>query len=121
MLFCLLLALVDFFLQFILRRSGQGFANFGISFGINFGGVQIVVVAILFLFLLVRKNESGLGWSMMLFGALSNLFNRLIYGSVWDYLSVGPLFFNLADMMIVSGMMLLLVKMFKTDGNTLAR
>lgn len=42
--------------------------------------------------------------SFVILGALSNLFDRIAYGSVIDYLSVLPHgFFNIADMMVGGG------------------
>lgn len=47
--------------------------------------------------------------SFVILGAISNLFDRIAYGAVIDYFSVLPHgFFNIADMMIGGGIIVLL-------------
>ena len=89
--------------------------NKGAAFGMlkNYGNVLIVVsvACVIFLgFYLVRKaSSSGDGlikfaWSLVLAGALGNLYDRLRYGYVVDYLDfrVWPVF-NVADASICVG------------------
>lgn len=54
------------------------------------------------------------GGGLMLGGGISNLFDRFFYGGVLDFISL-PLVpvFNLADALIVSGVLVLLVDFFR--------
>lgn len=58
-----------------------------------------------------RQMQMFLGASLMFLGAASNLFDRLRYGFVidWAYLGQWWPVFNLADVMIAGGLVLLLV------------
>ena len=61
-----------------------------------------------------RQNKSkslSMGYWLIILGGLSNLFDRIVYGYVIDTI---PLFsfsvFNLADVMVISGSALILIK-----------
>lgn len=43
------------------------------------------------------------GLSIIFLGAISNLFDRIIYGGVIDFIFFGPWVMNVADILIVSG------------------
>ena len=61
----------------------------------------------------IKKPSPRLGpYSLILAGALSNIFDRMQYGAVIDYFAVPliGLFFNLADVMICAGILLLLFR-----------
>ncbi len=96
--------------------------NRGIAFGISFNQAVLLIlvaVALFFLFHFLIKaylgNDSLSAFfiTLIIFGAFSNLFDRLRYGYVIDYIDV-PFFtvFNLADVMITGGAVLLLFKNF---------
>ncbi len=61
-----------------------------------------------------KKNPEFFIWGLIAIGAINNLIDRLQYGAVIDYLRVGwwPVF-NLADSMIVIGVILLVWKQIK--------
>ena len=74
-----------------------------------------------------RQNKSkslSMGYWLIILGGLSNLFDRIVYGYVIDTI---PLFsfsvFNLADVMVISGSALILIKIldFKKARRLLAR
>jgi signal peptidase II len=81
----------------------------------------IVLVAVLFY--LFRSNEldrmSTIGFSCVVGGGIANLYDRMLYGQVTDFLFMdfgGPLktgVFNIADLAITTGMVLLLISTFK--------
>ncbi len=96
--------------------------NQGIAFGILFKAGILRWLIILIIFILVwflvkayRQNNSLEIYSLNLIivGAISNLIDRFRYGFVIDYLDV-PWFtvFNLADVMITSGVAILLIPLF---------
>jgi signal peptidase II len=92
--------------------------NSGIAFSIPFSGfilniviVLIIAIILVILFKLIKKKENipVLGLTFLLFGAISNMADRLIYGFVVDYFDLKWFtVFNLADMMIVGGVFLLI-------------
>ena len=97
--------------------------NFNLAFGLPVPqGVTIFIVLILLIFLsllwtwhfLLREINKLLGLSLVIVGALSNLMDRLIVGHVIDYLNIWiwPVF-NLADIMIVVGVIIYLIFNYK--------
>ena len=54
--------------------------------------------------------------SFILSGALGNLIDRIYLGAVRDFIGIGPWpLFNVADTVIVIGLALLLIHLFKTS------
>lgn len=101
---------------------GFGFTflvNPGIAFSIPFGGTVLLVVTIVVLSLFCRllwravaaKNmRAALASATVLVGAGSNIADRFLYGGVVDYLGLGPFsVVNLADLMILAGIVMLIV------------
>lgn len=92
--------------------------NYFIAFSLPFSGgiliAIIVAIIILLLFYCVRlaKKKEWLQVALLLniiFGAISNLFDRLQYGYVIDYIDLKYFtVFNVADTMIVTAVFLLL-------------
>ncbi|MFH0951316.1 MAG: signal peptidase II [bacterium] len=89
-----------------------------IAFSLPLGGLILnIIIALLILALIkgylnYKKSQRYLeaGWILIVvFGAISNLFDRLRYGAVIDYINI-PFFivFNLADVLICSGLIALL-------------
>ncbi len=109
----------DFFYNQLQFRFAK---NFGVAFGINLGQTitsMVVVGAILLvMWMLVseyrqRHTLTVWGLTFILIGAISNLFDRLLFGYVVDYIDV-PWFtvFNIADVMITGGVLLLISSIF---------
>ncbi len=98
--------------------------NAGASFGMfqNAGGiftVLAVIVAgmIVFYFPRIQRGEwlLRLAMGLQLGGALGNLIDRLRFGSVTDFISVGNFaVFNVADSAITAGVVLLLLSIWFT-------
>ncbi len=63
-----------------------------------------------------HRTMSMIGCLLILLGALSNLFDRIAYGFVidWAYLGHWWPVFNIADMMITVGVVVVAIKMKKT-------
>lgn len=102
--------------------------NQGIAFGIPFHPVLLLVVLAAALFFLIwawlracRQHDNLLtfGLHLIIVGAVSNLIDRLRYGAVIDYIDV-PFFtiFNLADVMISGGVLLLVLAMLWSKQRT---
>jgi len=79
------------------------------------GPTLIIFLTILILILTVyaintiKKQPNQIwGWSLLLAGAYSNLYDRIIYGGVIDYLASWWTIFNLADIFVGLGLIILL-------------
>lgn len=133
------LIFIDQFSKFIIRLrqpadGGFYICNKNIAFGIPLPELifwPIIVIIVILLFLEFRKcfmpicvsdgNQSSLRrpnplyLAIALAGILSNLIDRLFFGCVIDFIDLKfwPLF-NLADVMIVMGAILLIIQNFNT-------
>lgn len=100
--------------------------NYYIAFSLPLYGawlnVAVAIIILLLFFYLLKEIISG--WRLTVvclfavaLGAASNLFDRLKYGFVIDYLDLKYFtIFNLADMMIMAGIMgLLFIKNYKYE------
>jgi signal peptidase II len=73
-----------------------------------------------------NRRDSAKRWEVIIltfiiFGAISNILDRLIYGYVIDYLELKYFtVFNLADVMISGGAIILLTKTIKLNKKTAA-
>ena len=89
--------------------------------------ISLLIIIALIIYMYNNKNSSSkferLGYSLVLGGALGNLFDRLVYGYVIDFIDIYifnydyPIF-NLADTFIVIGVIILFISMWgdKKDG-----
>jgi len=102
--------------------------NSGVSFSLLSGHwiivitLQISVIALL-VFIYARSRSSfllDLGYAMLIGGALGNLVNRAILGYVVDFISFRwwPAIFNVADVEIRVGAVLLLVLYLRNRAET---
>ena len=57
-----------------------------------------------------RDSVGTLGWSLVIGGALGNLVDRAVKGTVTDYINLGAGTVNLADIAIYAGIVLLIGK-----------
>lgn len=99
------------------------FKNPNIAFGIYLPSVLIIILAILiiagliyYLFILLSRQgylmlKSGL--FLIILGAISNLYDRLLYDNVIDYINIKDFpVFNLGDLMIDLGVVLIIITLF---------
>ena len=136
-IFCLILFSVECLIKysFINKIPKQGFYLFGgflqivyapnrnLAFSLPLAQPLIIILILAILGLLsygwiislIRRNTLELlAFTLIIFGALSNLIDRLLFGYVLDYMNVffWPVF-NLADAMIVVGVGLYILSEFK--------
>ena len=133
-LFFVLLIFIDQLSKYSIRAfRGFYICNKGIAFGIilpNWLILPIIIAIISFIGLLILnrfKNPDNKNFTfnpnfkildypavLIFSGALSNLFDRLIYGCVIDFIDLGfwPVF-NLADVLICLGVFFLIIKLKK--------
>jgi len=98
--------------------------NPGIAFSIIINktflniSLSLIVLGLLFaiFYLILKKNtEKCLLWplTLILFGAISNLTDRYLYGVVVDYFDLQYFsIFNLADAMITAGVIIMILKIY---------
>ena len=101
--------------------------NYGVSFGILSGTVShwfLIIIALIVVFLIIylmfisNKKSERLAYFVILIGAFSNIFDRTINTFVVDFISIHynnyywPAF-NLADIYITIGIIMLIVSFFK--------
>lgn len=103
-------------------------SNEGAAFSILTGGriffILLAVIVIIYIYKYMLKNIDSkielFSYSLLLGGILGNLFDRIVYGKVIDFISFkifGYYFpvFNLADSMIVIGTISLIIYLIKGD------
>jgi signal peptidase II len=98
--------------------------NPGIAFGIHFGDTWFYalfasIASLALLIYLYRMRQSRftfrLALALILGGAIGNLIDRFVHGEVIDFIEIGlaswrwPFIFNIADIGVTSGMMILIV------------
>jgi signal peptidase II len=103
----------------------QNVRNEGVAFGLGGDisavliGATIVILVGLLVFLALRGGDGWLVWlpaALLLGGALGNLADRVRDGAVTDFIDL-PLWptFNLADVAITAGVLLLLLDVERSD------
>lgn len=117
----------DYFSWTLAYNTGAAFSFLADAAGWQrwfFAGIAIVVSAVLVVWLKrLKRNETllAVALTMVLGGALGNLYDRVVLGHVVDFILVHwqnrwyfPAF-NLADTFITIGAILLALDMFKSD------
>jgi len=84
--------------------------------------LPIIVLVSITVYTYIEKTldkNSIIGFSLIIGGGIANIFDRIVYGSVTDflYLNFGGIFktgiFNVADLSVTAGMILILISSFK--------
>lgn len=99
--------------------------NYNIAFSLPLGGlflnilIPVIMVGLVFFIIRMIKTRELLDTVAMLiiiFGALSNYADRLLYGYVVDYFDLKYFtVFNVADAMIVLGVGIIIINGYKRD------
>jgi lipoprotein signal peptidase len=102
--------------------SDRCIQNDGVAFGIGIGNeeyITLVLIVVLIFISLLKYISSPLKeilFSIAILGS-SNLFLRLIYGYVCDYIGVYNIYINIADIGIVSLVLVGIFFVLKKDAN----
>ena len=93
------------------------FTNPGIAFSLPFSNTLLIILTpliILALFIILTKQKKPslyfvLGLQLIITGAISNLIDRVLFSITIDYLRILTGIINLADILIMSGVLLLIL------------
>lgn len=120
----LAVVLLDQISKFLAPKVGLVIVrNTGIAFGLfpNFcWGLVVLILLCLACFNLLRQRNKRYSltvyYSLVLGGGFSNLFDRFYFGHIRDFIDLKfwPVF-NLADVAVTCGVLLLLLKQIKVD------
>ena len=116
----------EYFILTNVENSGA-FLGMGSGFSPIMKSVFLIILPIIVLISIIiyvyRDKEidkiSLIGFSIIIGGGIGNIFDRIIYGSVTDFLFIdlGGIFrtgiFNIADLAVTTGMILILLMSFK--------
>ena len=84
--------------------------------------LPVIVLISITLYTFIDKSLDKLsiiGFSLIIGGGIANIFDRIVFGSVTDflYINLGGIFktgiFNIADLSVTTGMILILISSFK--------
>ncbi len=92
------------------------FANPGIAFSLPFSQILLAIltpIILLWLYYAVSKEKKQnnflvAGLVLIIFGAVSNFIDRMLFGITIDYLRIATSVINIADIIIVLGVILLI-------------
>ena len=97
--------------------------NIGIAFGINSSNIKNIFLSIFVLIIIVNfiikqfkviDEKTFFSLGLMLGGAIGNLIDRIFKGGVLDFIKISTFpVFNIADIAIVTGWILLIVNIIK--------
>lgn len=99
------------------------YENTGVAFNLPLPNSLVVfttpiIIFGIMAFLLKKKNKNFLhnpGTPLIILGALSNYTDRIVFGFTIDYIRIFTSIINIADTMIVAGVILFLIESKKTD------
>jgi len=91
-------------------------ANPGVAFGIPVSNALLIIITPLILFLLIlwlgKKPQTPgimIGVYLVIFGAISNFSDRMLFGFTVDYFRIVTSVMNMADIMILVGVLLIFI------------
>ena len=122
----------DYFVLMNVENFGA-FLGFGSCLSNNLRLILLIILPVIVLisitvYTFIEKSLDKIsifGFSLIIGGGLANIFDRIIYGSVTDFLYInlgGPLrtgIFNIADLFVTTGMILILISSFKKKSKIL--
>ena len=120
LLFTVFLVVIDKVVKYYIQKTRPNGALF--FYHENYGFVGdfsapywlIVTVMVIFLFVLAyffvkARGSAAVGLAIMIAGALGNLLDRLFFGFVVDYIVIWTSIFNVADVFIVLGFLIVVL------------
>lgn len=111
-----------FLLDRVTKNEFSLFCNPLGAWGISIPNVWLIMIAffgLLCFSVFWRKEGSSLariGWLLVIAGGLGNLFDRVAYGCVVDFIRIGPFpVFNLADVFLSVGVLIVLLQWWQDN------
>lgn len=113
----------NFFNIVLVKNTGAAFSSFE---GFTYIFVLMAVLVLVYLFKYVFSNTLSfleeLSYSLLIGGIVGNLFDRIVYHGVIDFLSFSMFgydfpVFNMADVFICVGVLLMIINMIRGNGN----
>jgi len=101
----IILTFLGFLVHSYLADVLQVFPNSGISFGLYCNLLLVASFLMLLTVMALFWREENLGLMIISVGGMINLVDRLVFGYVRDYWSFGFVYNNLADWIIVGGVL----------------
>ena len=99
----------------IVRVSALHVLNRGFSFGIGqYSSGWIFVVVLFVVWFDAVKHGVRVADVLLLSGGVSNIIDRLIYRGVLDWIHIWTLWFNIADISIMSGVLWIFLSSLRT-------
>ncbi len=117
--FFLFLIILDQTAKFLIAKFQLNiFKNYGAVFGLgkNYGDFLIFFIALFVILFFFKKNKFAqnqknlIGFLLLFAGGISNLIDRIFRGYVFDYIFIKTAVFNLADLFILLGGIILLTQ-----------
>jgi len=103
------------------------YKNFAGAFSLPITGLVYNILGIVLIFIFIylyilsfskNKNIQLVAYLFIIMGGASNVFDRISFGYVIDYVQVlGRSFFNIADVMLIVGVGILIIKQFNFKRN----
>jgi len=108
--FAIGLIIISVLVDWLFRGRGIGIDNVGTSFGLRVGYVGGVEALVLLTLVIWQKTRilSSVGIWLIFTGGVANLLCRIISGSVWDYIKLAWLWFNIPDIMVFAGVVIII-------------
>lgn len=113
------LALEGYSLTWVGGITFRFLANRGATFGLSVPYIGLISLVVLIMLTIYAYFHPMTGLLLVIVGGFSNVMDRLLYGYVIDYLHipflpiVGKTFFNVADILIDIGVLLLLWELLR--------
>lgn len=92
------------------------YKNYYLSFGIKINNLLIIFISIIFFIILIYlfyAKKRDISFYLISIGFLSNIFDRIFYGYVIDYVNILNInILNLSDILIFIGIIILMKKLY---------
>ena len=92
------------------------YKNYYLSFGIKINNLLIIFISIIFFIILIYlfyTKKRDISFYLISIGFLSNIFDRIFYGYVIDYVNILNInILNLSDILIFIGIIILMKKLY---------
>ena len=107
------MTIISFAVHSYLAEILEVFPNAGVSFGLSCSFLVCVAFLALLVMIILFWKKGDFGLMVIVVGGLINFIDRIFFGYVRDYWSFGFFYNNLADWIIVFGVLCSVVTLWK--------